>query len=74
MGAGGGNATEQPSRDSTLPPRAPKEETEQKKLEAGGCVAPWGIHLPNFLELSLDAVVHAAPEPDENVSAPAQGG
>ena len=36
-------------------------------------LSPWDIHLPQFLELFLDAVAHAAPEPDENCSAPVQG-
>ena len=43
--------TEKPSQGSTLQLYAPKEESEQKRLEAGRCVSPWGIHLPHFLEL-----------------------
>ena len=39
-----------------------------------GCVSPWGFPQPHFLELFLDAVAHAAPEPDENCSEPVQGG
>ena len=62
-----------PCRDSAHQQRSQERKVEQWRPEREGSASQWDIHLPHFLEPSLDTSVHATPEQDESCSALAQG-